>query len=52
MFADEIELVIVIKQDFKFDRIRLLAYSIYSYLFPLVTILFSIKFSPISSTHR
>jgi hypothetical protein len=45
MFVDSIELYIAIKQTFKIDRIRLIAYSFYSYGFPLLIIFLSIILS-------
>ena len=45
MFVDGIELLIAIKHDFKIDRIRLLAYSIYSYGFPLLIVILSVILS-------
>jgi hypothetical protein len=45
MFVDGIELLIALKHVFKLDRIRILAYTLYSYGFPLLTILISIAFS-------
>jgi hypothetical protein len=51
MFVDGIELLIALKQVFKIDRIRLLAYSLYSYGFPLLTVCLSILFSPQNVNH-
>jgi hypothetical protein len=45
MFVDGIELLIALKHLFKIDRIRILAYSLYSYGFPLLIILISLTFS-------
>lgn len=45
MFVDGIELFIGMKHVFHIDRIRLLAYSIYSYAFPLLIIVLSMTFS-------
>ncbi|CAF5215559.1 unnamed protein product, partial [Rotaria magnacalcarata] len=41
MFVDGIELLIALKHVFKIDRIRLIAYSIYSYGFPLLVVFLS-----------
>ncbi|CAF0770589.1 unnamed protein product [Rotaria sordida] len=45
MFVDGIELLIALKHVFKIDRIRLMAYSIYSYGFPLLIVFLSIILS-------
>ncbi|CAF4574194.1 unnamed protein product, partial [Rotaria sp. Silwood2] len=45
MFVDSIELLIALKHVFKIDRIRLIAYSIYSYGFPLLIVFLSIVLS-------
>ncbi|CAF1294791.1 unnamed protein product [Adineta steineri] len=45
MFVDGIELIIALKHDFKIDRIRILAYSIYAYGFPLLIVILSISLS-------
>lgn len=41
MFIDGIELLIALKHVFKIDRIRLIAYSLYSYGFPLLFVFLS-----------
>jgi hypothetical protein len=45
MFIDGIELFIALKHVFKIDRIRLIAYSLYSYGFPLLFVILSIMLS-------
>jgi len=45
MFIDGIELLIALKHVFKIDRIRLIAYSLYSYGFPLLFVFLSIILS-------
>jgi hypothetical protein len=45
MFVDGIELSIALKHVFKIDRIRLIAYSLYSYGFPLLIVFLSITLS-------
>ncbi|CAF3196963.1 unnamed protein product, partial [Rotaria sp. Silwood2] len=45
MCVDSIELLIALKHVFKIDRIRLIAYSIYSYGFPLLIVFLSIVLS-------
>ncbi len=45
MFVDGIELIIALKHCFKLDRIRILAYSLYSYGFPLLITILSISLS-------
>ncbi|CAF1267055.1 unnamed protein product [Adineta ricciae] len=45
MFVDGIELLIALKHVFKIDRIRLIAYSLYSYGFPLLIVFLSISLS-------
>jgi hypothetical protein len=45
MFVDGIELFIALTHVFKIDRIRLIAYSVYSYGFPLLFIFLSITLS-------
>lgn len=45
MFVDGIELLIALKHVFKIDRIRLIAYSLYSYGFPLLIVFLSITLS-------
>ncbi len=45
MFIDGIELLIALKHVFKIDRIRLIAYSLYSYGFPLLFVFLSITLS-------
>ncbi|CAF1118189.1 unnamed protein product [Adineta steineri] len=50
MFVDGIELLIALKHVFKIDRIRLLAYSLYSYGFPLLIVFLSITLSAKNET--
>ena len=45
MFVDGIELLIAVQHVFQIDRIRLIAYAIYSYGLPLLIIVLSIAFS-------
>ena len=45
MFVDGIELLIALKNDFKIDRIRILAYSLYAYGFPLLIVILSVCLS-------
>jgi len=45
MFVDGIELIIALKNLFKIDRIRILAYALYSYGFPLLIVILSISLS-------
>jgi hypothetical protein len=45
MFVYGIELIIALKNVFKIDRIRILAYSLYAYGFPLLIVILSISLS-------
>jgi hypothetical protein len=45
MFVDGIELLIALKHVYKIDRIRLIAYALYSYGFPLLILFLSITLS-------
>ncbi|CAF4715243.1 unnamed protein product, partial [Rotaria socialis] len=45
MFIDAIELVIALKHMLKLDRIRILAYILYAYGFPLLIVILSIVLS-------
>ncbi|CAF1549584.1 unnamed protein product [Rotaria sp. Silwood1] len=48
MFIDGIELIIALKHTLKIDRIRILAYSLYAYGFPLLIVILSL----VLSTHE
>ena len=48
-FVDGIELLLAMKHPFKIDRIRLIAYSLYSYGFPLLVVFLSLIISAQSS---
>jgi hypothetical protein len=45
MFVDGIELIIALKHLFKIDRIRILAYALYAYGFPVLIVILSISLS-------
>ncbi len=45
MFVDGLELIIALKHLFKIDRIRILAYALYAYGFPLLIVILSISLS-------
>ncbi|CAF1306566.1 unnamed protein product [Rotaria sordida] len=45
MFVDGIELIIALKHVLKIDRIRILAYSLYAYGFPLLIVILAIGLS-------
>ncbi len=45
MFVDGIELIIALKHLFKIDRIRIIAYALYAYGFPLLILILSISLS-------
>ncbi|CAF3234227.1 unnamed protein product [Rotaria sp. Silwood2] len=48
MFVDGIELIIALKHTLKIDRIRIFAYSLYAYGFPLLIVILSV----VLSTHE
>ena len=43
MFVDGMELIIALKYVLKIDRIRILAYSLYAYGFPLLIVILSMS---------